>query len=187
MHDANLPFPRGQTWSYFGKAGVTVPDTDANQLMGQLFTVDDTIHDSGKDVTLRLVRNDSGAAITVARRCCGFAGVDAEEYGGAVDGYVGAAGEVGKPIDDAYPVGTVIPANDYFYVVDAGPCKVKTSASTVNLAVHSAVTVDASGYVGGSKPTVDQAVLGVIDAASTDEATEVLIYVEPGLRPGYGT
>ena len=143
----------------------------------------DTINGSGKLVTLRIVKNVIGSTLTIARRCVKFDSSTAKAYGGRTSGYVDTAGMVGKPIDDAMKVGAVIPANDLFYVVDEGPCKVENATGAFNLAAGVTLTPNATGQIGSAACAAGQFSLGVLDQALNNPATTgpSLIYVTAGI------
>jgi hypothetical protein len=133
------------------------------------------------------VKNDSGAAITSARKFYKFATTDALDFGRRIADVNDSAGGVCKPMDDAYVVGTSIADDDLFYVVEAGPCYVNTEASSVSLSAGGAVVSDASGLVDGAAPAAGNYICGRIDADCTTTSTAVVIHVEAGLVGGEGT
>ena len=171
-----LPFPRGNVRSDKSD-DITLSDTTFSDLEGKLYMVNDTVHSTGKNVILRAVKNDTGSDITVARDCFYRYSTGANDFGRRIAGKCNAAGIVGRPIDDKYPVGYVIPDDDIFYVVEEGPCYVKTEASSVNLSAGDAVATDASGLVNGAAAAAGEAVLGTIDAACTTASTTVVVHV----------
>ena len=162
MQDHCLPFPRGQVYS---DNVITMTATLGQEHEGRIYEVPDTVHNTGQKVKLRVVRNVTGAAITVARNGCEFAktalgfGRKIAAFGAALSGQ----GVVAKPLDDAYVVGTTIPANDLFYVVESGPCYVLTEGVVVNLPVGTAVAWDAAGRVNGARAAAGQYVFGTTD------------------------
>ena len=179
--DNALPFPRGGTMSDFGQ--VTPTDTMYSHIEGRIYRVPDTVHGTGEVVYLRAVKNDSGADITSARVFTGLSTPSDYDFGRRCSGVVGSAGAVCKPMDDKYPVGTVIPDDDIFWVVEAGPCGVLTEVTAVNLAAGGAVASDASGFINGV--TCAQATefcVGNINAATVATATETVVQVEKGLK-----
>lgn len=181
MDKKHLPFPRGSTLNEDGL--LTLTGTEFAALEGTIYEVPDTVHNTGRTVLLRLVRNGSGNAITVARKGIEFSTAASKDWGGVAAGICNTAGAVGKPIDDAYTVGKSIADDDYFYVVEAGPCYIVTEASSVNLAAGASVAFDNTGAVNGAAATEAEFIVGVLDAASTDESTNVLVWVEPGIKP----
>jgi hypothetical protein len=181
MANKHLPFPRGSTLNEDGL--LTLAGTEFAKLEGTLYEVEDSVHNTGRTVLLRLVRNGNASAITVARKGVEFSVATAGDWGGVAAGICDTAGAVGKPIDDAYAVGKSIAAKDYFYVVEAGPCNILTEASSVNLAAGAAVAFDNTGAINGAAATEAEFIVGVLDAASTDTATAALVWVEPGIKP----
>lgn len=175
ISDKCLPFPRGDVADL---GDLSWDATVFNHLVGQLFVVEDTQHSTGTKVILRCVRAES--ALTVARKCVDW-GTDANDFGRTVKDLAPGAGRPTLPIDDAYTAGATIPANSLFFVVEYGPCYVVSEASLMNLAAHDAVACDAAGCVNGAKAAAGEAPFGIIDQASTDESTNVLIWVT-GLR-----
>lgn len=173
-----LPFPRGKTYA---DSVVIMTDADVNRLEGRVFEVPDTIHGTGMKVKLRVVKNDSAGAITVARRLMKFS-TDAKDFGRRVAGYASVRGQICKPLDDMYAekgVGTIAD-DDLFYVVEGGPCKVNTGSGSISLAAQAPVCTDASGYIDGTKAHAGFAAFGVLDAASTSTSTATLVYVNEG-------
>lgn len=175
-----LPFPRGTTANY--ESAFTLSDTvpDAG-VEGRLYAVPDTVHGTGRFVILRLVKNDSGADITIdndARLFRAFSSTDAlADFGRRISGTAGD-GAVCRPIDDAYPDGHVIADNDHFYVVEEGPCYKTTGATAVVLAAGDPIASDALGAIRATpaRPGIDY-VVGVIDATTAAEDTQVVIHV----------
>ena len=118
MAEKSLPFPRGRTF-YDANTDVTLSDTLYSHLEGQIFEVEDTEHGTGEKVLLRVVKNDTGAAITVARKFCEFSVTSSADWGLRVGTFpADTAGAVCKPIDDAYTAGDTIDQYDLFYVVE---------------------------------------------------------------------
>jgi len=180
MTEKTLPFPRGSTASDAGL--VSLDDSTFSELEGKIFEVPDTVHGTGQPILLRAVKNDSGAAITVARKFMRFA-LAALDFGRRVAGFVNAAGAVCKPLDDAYTVGFSIPDDDIFYVVEAGKCNVLTEASAVALDAGSVVASDASGFVNGAPcAQASEYAAGKIGPAAYATATAVVVEVQAGLR-----
>jgi len=177
-----LPFPRGGTMSDWGQ--ITGSDTMWHQLEGKIVKVVDTLHGTGQEMLLRIVKNDSGGALTVARKFMGFSVTDAGDFGRRSSGFAGA-GKVCKPLDDAYTVGQVIPQYDLFYVVEEGPCYVKTEASAVALTgTGNVVASDASGFVNGTPcAQASEYAAGVINAAAITVATDIMVQISRGLNP----
>jgi len=176
-----LPFPRGGTASDWGQ--VTLDDTTYDHLEGKIFEVPDTVHGTGQLVKLRAVKNDSGSAITVARAFMGFSKTSAHDFGRRCNG-TAAAGAPCKPMDDAYTVGQSIPDDDIFFVVEEGPCYVKTEASAVALTgTGNVVASDASGLVNGTPcAQATEYAAGTIDAAAITVDTDIVVRIEAGLH-----
>ncbi len=177
-----LPFPRGKTYSQ----GVYTPTAeDGAHLEGKRFTVPDERNPGGEKV-LMVVRN-GGTNVTVANKVVRFATLGTKAVDGA---YTGTAGAIGKPIDDAYPAGTVIKAHDLFYVVDEGVVQVtKTTGSGSgsgsgsgtgdNIAAGAKVYANADGVIDNTVST--GYVVGAAYATGAYDATSMLVMVGPGL------
>ncbi len=161
-------------------------DTNYVSWEGRIFETSDTVHGTGQTIKLRVVKNDltaSGAAITVARDLCQFSSADEGDFGRRI-GYFGtacSAGVVSKPLDDAYVVGSEIPDNDLFYVVEEGWCDIRTESSTANLSAHDPIAADGDGRINGAAAAAGEAVIGFIDQATTEESTAVRCWVNGGL------
>ncbi len=143
-----LPFPRGETMSQ--GAPITLTDAAYKDLEGKIFDVQDSKHGTGKPVRLRIVKNDSGGDLTVARTFMGFSTTSDYDYGSRSSGLAGA-GAPCKPMDDMYVVGFTIPDDDLFYVVESGPCYVNTAAASVDLPAGTVVASAANGVILGDE------------------------------------
>lgn len=127
---AVLPIARGTT--YFD--GGTTDATSAEKLLGTMRSVNDTVNGTGREVVLKLVRNESGAALAAGRGVV----YTASEYGLSVSGY----GFAGSPrfagyVDDAYA--STIPANDIFWIVVDGPVQIDGNTVATSRSVHDLV------------------------------------------------
>jgi hypothetical protein len=174
--DKCLPFSRGDVADL---SELSWDSTVLDELVGKKYWVEDTQHSTGELVCLRAVRAES--ELTVVRKFVAW-GTDAKDFGRTVSGFDPTAGTPTKPIDDAYTAGDTIPANSIFFVVESGPCNVVTESSSVNLSAHDAVAADSAGCVNGAAAAAGETPVGVIDAASTDTDTNVLVHVYPGLQ-----
>ena len=181
MQDHAMPFPRGRT---YGDNGVlTMTATLGQDHEGRVYEVPDSKHNTGQKVKLRVVRNVTGGDITVAWDGCEFAttplgfGRKIAAFGAALSGQ----GVVAKPMDDVYGIGTTIPENDLFYVVESGPCYCRTEGVVVNLPVGTAVAYDAAGRVNGARAAAGQYVFGTTDRNCVVLNEPVVIHVNEGL------
>lgn len=172
-----LPFKRGDVHGSDGLLGDGI-----DKLEGQVYAAPDSVHGYGGDVLLRCVKNDSSAALTVARKCVEFS-ANAGDLGRRVVGICDTAGAVAKPIDDAYKVGSTIPARALFWVVEQGFCDVlnATQATATTLAVGSRCTVDATGRVAYTEAVDEAYILGIADEKVATTNTAIRVYVESGL------
>lgn len=181
-YETILPFPRGKT----ACDGVINPSPDMFlNLAGRIFQVTDTVHGTGQVVLLRCVQLTNN--ITAARKFMKFSTSSPLDFGRRVSGFNNAQGGPVKPLDDAYPVGATLLANDYVYVVEKGPCFVLTETSSVDLAAGAAVVSDNTGRVDGAAPATGDCIVGRIDAGCNTTNTTVRIHVEAGLTGGEGT
>lgn len=181
MQDHNLPFPRGQT---FGDGVLTLSDTYHHAQEGRVYEVPDTVHGTGVKVKLRVVKNDTGAAITVARNLCEFDGPDAYDFGRRVTSFgnnLSGQGVVCKPLDDAYAVGQVIPDQDLFYVCEEGPCTILTETGVVALPAGTALAANAQGTIDGARAAAGYYVIGTNDAPCWTATTNIVVHVNAGL------
>ncbi len=205
--EKTLPFPRGAFYSEAHKgtgALVTMGDSTAKNLEGRRYQVEDTIHKTGKHVILRVVKNDAGRDMTCSRRIVTWSSTTTNDWGNRVNDF-GAAGEPGKPIDDAYYYGpqpkyttgleltiadraveTTISDNDLFYVVDEGPCDIEatTNANGIAAGIPFFCAGTGSTYDGLIAEALDGNLpLGVcLEAPSaTTSITACLVEVSPGL------
>ena len=177
MHHNTLPFARGTFWS---DGLVTLTDTMAEYLLGRVYRVNDTVHDTGNPVWLRIVRNDSDGSLTTAYRPVAWA-TAALDIGRAISGFADDQGERCKMMDDAYVVGSTWLNNDLGYVVESGPCYGTVESTTAALAQFDPVCTDATGYIDGTTATTGDYVIGVLDAACTTTSEAVVIHCHEGL------
>ena len=182
MQDKTLPFPRGSTYSDGGQIAMTATYCDG--LEGRVFETEDTVHETGQKIKLRVLRNTTGGDITVARNFCEISlaaslafGRKCSAFGAALSGQ----GVMAKPLDDAYAVGQTIPENDLFYVVELGPCGVLTDANAIALAAGSAITTDAAGRIHAAVAAAGEYVIGTLDRSAVVSGQEVIVHVNEGL------
>ncbi len=181
MQNHSLPFPRGTT---YGDNVITMTATIARDHEGRVYEVPDSVHNTGRKVKLRVVRNLTGAAMTVARNFCEFSVGTQLDFGRKISGYgasVSQQGAIAKPLDDAYTVGMTIPNLDLFYVVEHGPATVLTETVVCNLAAGDAVTCDANGRVNGAAAAAGQYVVGTADRSAVVANENLVIHVNEGL------
>jgi hypothetical protein len=181
MQDHSLPFPRGTT---YGDNVLTLTATLGQDHEGRVYEVPDSEHNTGVKVSLRVVRNLTGAAITVARRFCEMTSAASLDFGrkcAAFGGDVSAQGAVAKPLDDAYPLGMSIPANDLFYVGEEGPFTVLTESGAVNLAPGAPVACNADGTVDGTAAQAGEYVCGSSTRLANVLSEDLVIHVNAGL------
>jgi hypothetical protein len=186
MRFPELPFPRGKTGATLVKFGTTLTSTFRDDLVGQTFPVEDKIHGTNRTLRLRIVRNVSGGALTVANlanRFLAYRLTTAGDLGRNVTGLTGTIGMQGRPIDDYYNEETAltsIAANDLFYVVDEGPCYATTAAADASLTHGEPVTCDALGALYKTKAVEGHHEMGqYIGATTTTEDQKVVIDVKP--------
>ncbi len=171
-----LPFARGKTMC----DGEVTPTTSIfDEVCGNIFQVKDTVNGTGQPVFLRAVRNTIGGNITVTRALYSF-DADSLDYGCEIDALAGA-GDVCKPLDDAYTVGQTILENDICYVVEEGPCSILTGASSVSLNAQDAVSSEASGQLSDAVAAAGEFVVGTIDQDTEAENTAVVVHVKGGI------
>ncbi len=173
--DNVLPFSRGSTMAD-KSALLSLGDDTYNDLEGRCYVVPDTENGTGEPVVLRCVKNDTGSAITVTHDFYRYS-TGAKDWGRRIGAVCDSAGEVGKPMDDAYVVGATIPDDDLFYVVESGPCTVRPETSSVSLSGGDPIATDLSGRANGAAAAAGEAVLATIDAACTTATTEVLFHI----------
>jgi hypothetical protein len=170
-----LPFPRGQEFTDAGE--VTLGDTGYDHLEGKEYEVPDTQHNTGQLVTLRIVKNDSGAAIIGDNQLLRFSTATAADWGRRVAGIADSPGMMCVPIDDAYDTNDSIPDDSLFYVVVKGPCNIKTEDTVVGLDQYDPVSTDGSGRLDGAAAAAGEYVIGTVDVATVAENTPVLVHV----------
>lgn len=177
-----MPFLRGTT---YGDGQLTLTDATAEKLKGMVFETTDDLHGTGNSVMLRVVQNDSGSALTIARigKCVPFTTSNVS-FGKRASATLAGAGVVAKPIDDYYTEKGVseIPANDLYYVVEEGPCDLMGDASHSldSDAVGTPVSVSGSGLIDSSED--GHFVVGAtMEQADTSATTSIQCYVRPGI------
>ena len=158
MSDQSLPFPRGETYHFANTSAATATaGHGAQYLEGREFDTFDGAHGVGKGhgtglpVTLRVMRNDSGANIKRANGsvAANTANGTSNQYGKA-GGYTTVNGTKGFLIDDALNTNYNIVDNDLFYVVIKGPCDARvytggTAASATNIDQGDVVMLNGNG------------------------------------------
>ncbi len=115
----NMPFKRGATYG-------TTDTSVGKQYEGKIYVHEDQAYGTGLFVTVRVCRNNSGAALQ-PRRAVKFnltAGVGFSD----VAGYSSVTAEKSGVVDDLILGTAGVPAGDLFYVVVGGPCLAKTSS-----------------------------------------------------------
>jgi len=180
MSNSVLPFPRSETYSDRGV--VTMNDTAYSHLEGMIVTVPDTIHNTLRETKLRVVKNDSGAAITVGRKMMAFSTTSVGDIGGRVSGIADTAGQVAKPLDDAY-IGklTSIPDNDLFYVGEAGLFDCLSTTTGVDDSIRGVpVSVAGNAKIGGAAAN-HHAFGWAQEPVTTAASTGVVVLVQAGL------
>lgn len=176
-----LPFPRGSTFGDRGVKTMTAAIARAVNLAGRVYEVEDSVHGTGKLVNLRVVQNETGADITVARTLYKFSSASAEYFGREIN-FRSGIGNVCKPLDDKYTVGETIPEHDLFYVLESGPCGILTSSDgLVNLQAGWAVSSDDEGRLGIAKSAAGYFVVGTLQETTVANNTEVVVDVKEGL------
>ena len=171
---ATLPFPRGETYKSNAGDNITMAADTGASLVGQTFEQPDLVHGTGRVLTLRIVRNESGGALTVAtiaNRFLSYRATTAYDVGSVVDGISGTVSEGARPIDDFYAEKTnlvTIPVHDLFYVIDSGPAYCITAAASASLAHGVPVTNDALGALQNTLALGGQVVQGLYMGAATD-------------------
>jgi len=174
-----LPFNRGLTAA---EGLITPTSTYRAELEGRAYYSEDSEHDSNQLIVLLCVRNLTGSAITVARKCGEFKTTAALAMVSQMLTFpCDTAGAVALPIDDAYAVGASIPANDLFYVVLQGWCDILTGAAVTNLSAGIPITVDNAGLIANkAQPAAGEFVLGKLEYASSyTGATATTVWVDP--------
>lgn len=179
-----LPFPRGRTAS--DKGLVTLSDSWCDYLEGTMWVVQDTIHKSAVPTHLMIVKNDSTAAITVARLLYKFSTTDAYDFGRRIAGLNTTAGGICVPIDDAYAVGFSIPDNDLFYVIVRGFATLTATASSPNL--YRGLTVLTSDNAGKvTEAAAGNFPLGISDTTTQVASAQVNAFIDIDFRKEYGS
>jgi hypothetical protein len=183
-----LPFARGDTLNGIGYGtALLVAGEKGSEFEGECFQAIDRVHGTNQPIMLRVVRNNTGSAITVARELYKFS-TGALDLGRQVSG-VCTPGAVAKPIDDMYPIGTIIRTNDVFYMLEEGPAKLTASSTSISQAQHSFVAAGYAGNMGASEAGDEEAIIGHIDTALTtgDANGSAIVWVYRGLSGGEGS
>lgn len=173
-----LPFPRGSTYSDGGI--LTMSDTYAQDLEGKCYLVEDELHGPGSDVVLRVVKNDSSAAITVAKKFFGWSSTTENDFGRRVSG-LASDNTCSKPMDDYY-IGklTTIPDDDLFYVVDEGNVDVLITSGSGTVSAGNQITTAANGM--GQKTADGDFALGIAtEAGATATTTARCVWISGGV------
>lgn len=173
-----LPFERGDTFNE--GSWLTLDDTVLKSLEGRTFWAKDTVHNSGMPVGLIAVKNDTGAAITIARKFCKFSATDKFDFPRRIGTFPNnTAGGICVALDDAYTVGNTIPDDDIFWCVFWGPVNVLTAATVASLATGVPVSSTNAGVINDAATVAaGSVVLGrLAAAASWTAATAATVFM----------
>ena len=173
-----LPFERGDT--YNEGSFLTLGDGVMKSLEGRLFWAKDTVHDSGMPVGLIAVKNDTGAAITVANSFAKFSSSSEFDFPRRIGTFPNnTAGGICVALDDAYTVGGTIADDDIFWCVFWGPVSVLADASSAaSLATGLAVASNNAGCIKDGAAAAGEVVLGRLAyAASWTAATAATVFM----------
>jgi len=177
-----LPFERGDTFN--DGSWLTLDDTVIKSLEGHTFWVEDTVHNTGMPVGLIAVKNDTGAAITVARKFCKFSNTDAYDLPRRIGTFPNnTAGGLCLALDDAYTVGDSIPDDDIFWCVFYGVVDVLTAATVASLASNMNVASTNAGVIKDGAAAAGETVLGtLVPADSWSAATAATVFMDVSFR-----
>jgi hypothetical protein len=143
-------------------------DTTLQEFEGRVFEVPDTVHNTGINTRLVILHNDTGAAITVARKFGEFSAATALDFGRRIGTFpANTEGAVCVPLDDAYTVGNTIADNDLFYGVVYGWCSVATEGVS-NFVAQMPVMTSGLGVIRNlAQPTAGSFVVGTLGYAAS--------------------
>jgi hypothetical protein len=172
IESAAPPFARGYTFNDAPPSGglVTLGDTGLSEYEGKIYEVPDTVHGTGRPVLLMIVKNDTGAAITVARKFAAFSAATSLDHGRRIGTFPnGTAGGVVVALDDGYTVGKSIADDDLFFVLIYGPCSIGTPAAVTNLTAGESVASDNAGLIANTSggAAAGEYVAGTLDYAAS--------------------
>lgn len=174
--EANLPFPRGETWFGIGASTPSTADQAAMAyLRGKTYTVEDPDY-NGQYVTLMIVQYDAatpGTALTADRKMVDYT----TDYKVFADLAPDAEGNVSHPLDHKYDT-LSIADGDLVYVVVHGPCNVHTTGSPavgINLVTQTDGTLAAAAEG-------DNHVIGHAIAATASGHNDVFIHDNVGVE-----
>lgn len=172
-----LPFERGKTFSD-GNSNV-ISATKNLQLLGKTYVVPDTVHGSGRDVTLRVMMW-TGSAITASTHTIYNVDTTAGYFASRITAEGSASTAIAMPMDDAMATGTAIPQYDLVYCVQEGPCDIEHDGDST-LTLGAAVTHGASGRVlTDNIPAAGEFRIGILDedpSAVAGEEVRVMVNV----------
>jgi hypothetical protein len=143
-------------------------DLTLQEYEGKLYEVPDTVHGTGINPILVVLKNDTGSAITVARKFGEFSAATALDYGRRIGTFpCDTEGEPVCALDDAYTVGATIADNDLFYGLVYGWCTIATQAVS-NFAAQMPVCSSALGVIRNlATPTAGYFVVGTLGYEAT--------------------
>lgn len=129
------PWERGAT--FYGGETIDSANLGGSNLLGKTYVFEPatqfgygtTQDQSGRFVTVKVVRNLSGVALKPGRLVV-YATASTVAHEGAVSGYATAASDRPAGIVDEHLPAAGVPANDLFYLVVNGPSKFTTGATT---------------------------------------------------------
>lgn len=144
----NLPFPRGTVLPCESA-------TEFNELVGNIYTVKDTVHNSGGQTKLRCCRYVAATSLTMVNRAVEF-DTGKDGLGREVKKVASGHSVVSKILDDAYTVGKqVFAQNDLLYVIEEGLATIQlvTGNADYDQVAHALVFTAANGVVAEGWPT----------------------------------
>jgi len=163
--------------------GMTPTDDDCKRLLGQVFEVDDSLHNTGHRVGLVLLQNHAGSAYTVpgtgSVKGLKYQTTGFEDLGRKFNGAASTLGQEGVPLDDYYSsrLGTIADS-DVCFGVAYGPVQMlKTSATSFS--VGQALTVGADGKLTAALTTKTHTIWGVAATAYGKTATNCILLACP--------
>lgn len=179
--ERSLPFPRGDT--YNEGSFLTLDDSVLKSMEGRIFWAQDTVHDTGQQVGLICVKNDTAAAITVARKFALFSVATAYDFLRRIGTFPNTTdGALVVAMDDAYTVGATIPDDDLFWCVCFGPVSILTGASVASFAAGMPVASDNAGLIADGPAAAGKTAVGrLIYAASYSTTTATPIFMTTNL------
>ena len=180
-----LPFPRGTSMADLTRAGITPTATMWDRILGQKYEVQDDKHSTGLPVILMAVQVEAKLTLDTTYYGLLYAfDTDSKDWGRQLSTAAASntTGALAVPIDDHYKLGRAFLEMDIIWVILKGPGYATTAAADCSLTAHDPIISGATGRLYKTQAAATHTVLGTIDATTTTEDQNVLVFWDIDLK-----